>query len=717
MNETRTLFDSNSWKPSPHLAQLADKAWRPVSISMPVKPPLLVMTTEQKLEFLRQQKVGRYTLIPSPDLWRGPLPQLLTGNTWRAMIHMDYTASAQGLRCIEQYLGECLHTYANTHTETSATGRASTQRFQQAIEVMRQHVGAGEDSFVIPSGFGATGAIEKIQKILGLYLSPKGQKTIEQLLGIKLKDAMAKKVVVFVGPYEHHSNDVSWQDDALCSFVRIKALRTGPRRNQIDLEDLEQQLKHFEHYLKIGSFSAASNVTGLRCDLKPLGDVLHRHQALFFVDYAACGPYADIDMQRDGIDAIYLSVHKNLGGANIGFLIGRGHIYDLSSNPSFGGGGTVSAVTPWEYHFHASIEERETAGTPAIRQTWQAALSFLVKDWVGAAVIHTKDLELTCSMIDFIQHHPKLELLGNSDPEQRYPIFSFLVQHGNRKLHHTFVAVLLNDMFGIQARSGCACAGPFGHELLGIERELSGKFVQVILDILNGFKPGWTRIGTHYTLSDFELHYCQKAISAIAWFGPLFLGDYGFDPYTGDWIHQYPAIALSKLDFNMAMSAEQCGPQLPSLQSEDELQLVLQNQLEEFYLLAATQLARLILEEAEQRHMAPSLKLDELAALAYPLIKNQIEDRETTEAEFLRTLTREVCPRLAPPGKPWEECRLELETLLRGIIFAPESQLHRYEMFDAIDQRLHFFYVGRGRLLKAIELRSQENNCQPCQTR
>jgi selenocysteine lyase/cysteine desulfurase len=714
MNGTCILFDSRAWKEHPNLAKLASKAWRSIPVSLPVQPTQPTLSPEEKLEFLRQQKVGRYTLIPSPDLWRGPLPQLAAGNTWRAILHMDYTASAQGLHCIERYLAECLSTYANTHTESSATGRASTQRFHQALEIIRGHVGAGENSFVIPSGFGATGAIEKIQKILGLYLSPKGQKTIEQFLGLKLKDAMAQKVAVFVGPYEHHSNDVSWQDDALCTFVRIKALRSGPRHNQIDLDDLELQLKRYEGYLKIGSFSAASNVTGLKCDLKPLGEVLHQHQALFFVDYAASGPYADIDMQRDGIDAIYLSVHKNLGGANIGFLIGRGHIYDLSSNPSFGGGGTVAAVTPWEYHFHASIEERETAGTPAIRQTWQAALSFLVKDWVGADVIHARDQALTRSMIDFVRRHPKLELLGNPDPEQRYPIFSFLVHHGDRKLHHTFVAVLLNDAFGIQARSGCACAGPFGHELLGIERELSSKFVQVILDILNGFKPGWTRIGTHYTLSDYELAYCQKAISAIAWFGPLFLSEYKFDPYTGDWVHEFPAAPLAKLDFGAAISAERCGPQLPSLKSEAELSLALENQLEEFHLLAATQLARLVLEEAQARNMTPQLQLDELAALFYPLMKDQVEDQGATEASFLQTLAREVCPRLAPPGKHWEECRLELEALLRGIMFVPQK--HRYEMFDSIDERLHFFYVGKGRMLRPIELRSQDRSCPPCQT-
>ena len=171
---------------------------------------------------------------------------------------------------------------------------------------------------------------------------------------------------MFVGPFEHHSNDVGWQDSSLCKFVRIRALKGGDKENSVDLVHLEEELKKYGDYIKLASFSAASNVTGMKSDLKSIGSILHKHNALFFVDYAASGPYADINMERDNIDAIYLSMHKNLGGSNLGLLIGKNRIYDESINPTFGGGGTVSAVTPWEYHFNTDIEDREYPGTPAI---------------------------------------------------------------------------------------------------------------------------------------------------------------------------------------------------------------------------------------------------------------------------------------------------------------------------------------------------------------
>lgn len=686
----------------PQLAALTHKNWRPLTRDAAAFWENRSWSPAEKLAYLRAQKVGRLHLIPGPDLWRGIFPAAAPQESWRAMLHLDYTASAQALHCVEAYLEECMATYANTHTETSTTGKLSTRRFHEALNIIRRHVHAGPDSFVIPTGYGATGAIEKIQKILGVYLSPKGQKTIDESLGIKLKEAMAQKAVVFVGPYEHHSNDVSWQDDTLCSFVRIKAIREGERRTEVDYDDLRAQLTRFAGYLKIGSFSAASNVTGLRCDLKKLGEILHEHDAIFLCDYAASGPYADINMERDGIDAIFLSLHKNLGGANIGFLVGRPHIYDRGSNPSFGGGGTVAAVTPWEYHFHHSIEERESAGTPAIRQTWQAALSLQLKEWVGLEQIHQRDSELTTRMLQFIGRHPKLELLGNPDPERRYPIFSFLVQHGQRKLHHNLVAVLLNDLFGIQARSGCACAGPFGHELLGIPRELSTQYVQLILNILNGFKPGWTRIGTHYTLSDSEMLYTERALSAIAWFGALFLDQYSFDPYTGDWAHQFPAVPPSRLAFEDALGLTRGQHLLPTLKDEASLESCFQNQLEEFYALAAAQIARLILAETKGRE-GPRATLDSLAAAAHPLVKRQIEDPAASEASFLQTLIQAVCPLLAPAGKSADACKSEVEGLLRGLIFAPEQHGHRYESFEGIDAHLPFFFVARGQLGRPLE--------------
>ncbi len=696
----------------PHLATLLQKNLAPLAVEEALGKPSRFADAEAKLNWLRANKVGRLTLIPVPNQGAA-LGLAVHAPAYRSMLHLDYTASAQGLEAIERYLSECLCTYANTHTETSATGRYSTQRFHRAIDSIREHVGAGDESFVVPSGYGATGAIEKVQKILGIYLSPKGQTLLAEKLGIDVKAMMAEKVVVFVGPYEHHSNDVSWQDSALCHFVRIKALRQGPNVNDIDLRDLEEQLARYPSHIKIGSFSAASNVTGFRSDLKKLGEVLHKHDAMFFVDYAACSPYADIDMQRDGIDALYLSVHKNLGGSNLGFLVGRKGIYDGKAHPSFGGGGTVAAVTPWEYYFHESIEERESAGTPAIRQTWQAALSFQIKDWLGRETIDRREHALCSDLMEFFARHPRLQLLGNSDPGKRYPIFSFLVNHGKRKFHHTYVAVLLNDFFGIQARSGCACAGPFGHELLHIERDQSSKYVDLILQVLNGFKPGWTRIGLHYTLSSEEILYTKKALSAIAWFGALFMRFYAFDPYTGDWTHENAVQEPLRFDFDEVLRIADGGRLLPKLKDEQALYRSFKNQLEEFYAFAAARIAELALEASPQT-FSPETG-DKLAAGFYPLVREHIETLATDERKLLEAITDHACATLIPAGTETGECRLKLGRMMQAILSAPEETPELFETFPEIEPGIAFFYVSRGKLTRSIRLLEGKKGCRSCE--
>ncbi len=695
----------------------SDQRWRPVKTKAKHALTRQNWSVEEKIDFLRKAKVGRLAVIKGPNFWRSIYPAIQHEGSL-PLLHLDYTASAQSLQPIERYLTDCMQTYANTHTETSETGRRSTERFHQALESIRAHVHAGPHSFVLATGYGATGAIERIQQILGLYISPRGQKLLEEATGIDLKESMKKRYVVFVGPFEHHSNDVSWQDDALCEFVRIKAVRSGPDINQVDLKDLEEKLKRYPKHVKIGSFSAASNVTGFKADIAAIGEMLHRYGAYFFVDYAAAGPYAKIDMLKHNIDAIFLSAHKNLGGVNLGLLIGHERLYDLKVNPSFGGGGTVSAVTPWEYRFHEKIEEREFAGTPAIRQLWQAALSFQIKDWLGIDHIHAIEESLSREFMTFFERHPQFEVLGNKTPEKRYPIFSFLIRHGDKHLHHTYVAALLNDLFGIQARSGCACAGPFGHELLRIEKQLSDKYLTVIQHVLNGFKPGWTRIGAHYTMSRQEASYIKRVLSAIGWFGPLYLDQYCFDPFSGDWYHTRESKnEAQKLGIEQAFDLSEGQSFEEQLASENDLYQLCSNRLEEFYLLTAFKIVQLFAGELQKKldgHL-----IETLARRLHPVIRSFCEASSWTQNDFCAEVSAIVCPVLKPFRPVDSSCEAEVIETIHSIIFEPQKRQNRYEAFDGILKDVQFFYVWKSRLVPQINRieqieQQQSSSCSPC---
>jgi hypothetical protein len=201
-------------------------------------------------------------------------------------------------------------------------------------------------------------------------------------------------------------------------------------------------------------------------------------------------------------------------------------------------------------------------------------------------------------------------------------------------------------------------------------------------------------------MNNAELDYTRKALSAIGWFGALFLDQYRFDPYTGDWQHKFPSAAQPRLHLDDALTLEDSEHLLPQLADEASLEACWADQLEEFYLLASAQLGRLILEESAGR--AAQVSLDQLAAACYPLIKKQVEEFTNSEDSFLQELILTLCPLLVPAGKQTEDCRRDIEQLLRGLLFAPEKQMHRFEGFDGIDTNLPFFFVAKDHLTRPI---------------
>ena len=311
----------------------------------------------------------------------------------------------------------------------------------------------------------------------------------------------------------------------------------------IDLAQLEEELvRHAGRPLRIGSFSAASNVTGIVSDTRAIASLLHRHGALSFWDFAAAGPYVQIDMGASGDDplaykdAIFLSPHKFIGGPGTpGVLVVRRELL-RNRVPTVPGGGTVAYVNPTEHRYLDDPVEREEGGTPAIVESIRAGLVFQLKEAVGADTIAALERSFIRRAIDSWGANPSIELLGNLEAE-RLSIVSFVVRHGTRYLHHNFVVALLNDLFGIQSRGGCSCAGPYGR-LLGIDIERSHSFEREIARGCEGIKPGWVRVNFNYFISEVVFEYLLEAVHLVADQGWKLLGDYRFDPASGLWRHR-----------------------------------------------------------------------------------------------------------------------------------------------------------------------------------
>ena len=453
----------------------------------------------------------------------------------RRVTYADYTASGRALSFLEQFIrDEVLPSYANTHTESSGTGLQTTRLREQAREIIREAVGGDEDTVVVFAGSGSTGAIAKLIGILGLRIPS----TLEDRH--RLSDAIPadQRPVVFIGPFEHHSNEIPWRE-SIADVVTIREDGDG----SICIDDLSDRLEEYaSRPLKIGSFSAASNVTGIVVDTAAVATLLHEHGALSFWDFAAAAPYVDVEMYGAGEgaykDAIFLSPHKFIGGPSTpGVLVARRELF-ANRVPDVPGGGTVLYVNPDDHRYLDDPAHREEGGTPAIIEAIRAGLVFQLKAAVGTETIRACEARFLSRAIRTWQEEPAIELLGNLQAE-RLSIVSFVVRApSGRYLHHNYVVALLNDLFGVQSRGGCSCAGPYGHRLLGIDIERSHEFEREIAGGCEGIKPGWVRVNFNYFISDTVADYIVEAVRLVARDGWKLLGDYLFDPLTGRWRHR-----------------------------------------------------------------------------------------------------------------------------------------------------------------------------------
>lgn len=512
--------------------------------------------------YLRQQIVGVDSTFETPF-----------GE--RLMSYCDYTASGRCLKFVEAYLQSLQRVYANTHTEDDITGRSMSQLLHEAEESIKRSVNAGPSGRIIACGTGATGAIDKLQQLLGVALPPVTRKNICDMLSASdskvcckdIEDVFAKsQPVVFIGPYEHHSNEISWRE-SLATTIEVRMDASG----NIDLAHLETLLQDptFQNRIRIGSFSAASNVTGMRSDVRRIASLLHAHDAIACFDFAASAPYVEIDMNPEpvgaedpSIDAIFVSPHKFLGGpGSSGVLIFNERIYHRDLPPSVSAGGTVDYVGLQGQDFISDIEEREKAGTPGVLQTLKAGLVFQIKDRVGVKYIAAREHELTARAFDKWNAEDGIEILGNPDPAQRVGIVSFNIKNATGSyLHHKFVTALLNDLFGIQSRAGCSCAGPYGHRLLNIDHDTSERYRDVVQHGYCGIKPGWCRVGLHWVMDDAEADYVIDAVLFVARHGHLFLALYDFDLCSGTWTHKHAASTLQSFSLDAALSGDDDKP-------------------------------------------------------------------------------------------------------------------------------------------------------------
>lgn len=464
---------------------------------------------EAYFEKFRKNIVGNDCKFPFPS---GDKP----------IVYADWAASGRLYKPIEDYIINELGPYvANTHTESTLTGTVMTSAYHQAHAIIKRHVNASSDDVLLFAGFGMTAVINKFQRILGLRIPEKYKDQIEA--------CEQDRPLVIVTHMEHHSNQTTWEECCVDIAILCKKVDGTP-----NLEHLRNILDtNRDRRMIIGSFTAASNVTGIITPYHEMAGILHDYERLCFVDFSGSAPYVEINMhpnEREYLDAIFFSPHKFLGGpGSSGVILFNKKLYH-NTVPDHPGGGTVLWTNPWHAHrFFEDIEIREDGGTPGFLQAIRAALAILLKEEMGVKNILRREHYLVSRFLDKLEQTDRIVILEKQN-RNRIAFISFY----SHDIHHNLFVRLLNDRYGIQCRGGCLCAGTYGHVLLHIDAQKSKEITEKIDHGDLSGKPGWVRISLHPTMTTAEADYIAQAVLDITENYIEWQKDYRFNPHIGD---------------------------------------------------------------------------------------------------------------------------------------------------------------------------------------
>ncbi len=398
------------------------------------------------------------------------------------ILYMDFTASGLAYRPIEDKINAVLKTYANTHSEVWYNANKTTTYYNNARVSLKKSLELDDSFCVLPAWTWATWAIKKFQELIWIYIPP----VTKQRYDIKASVVP----LVIISPFEHHSNEISYRE-WLCDVVRCP-LDENMTTDLVELKNILEKNKAREI---IWSFSACSNVTWIKNPIWKIHKLIKEYNWIMCIDAASSSAYMNIDCKF--FDVMFLSPHKLIWWPGSSWiLVIKKDLCNKSKKPTFAGWGVVDYVSRSSLQYSNDIEIREDVWTPGILQFMRASLAYELRNSVWLDFIEKKESELKKYFYDSIKSLSFIEIYCDESYD-KLPVFSFNVKWFSPH----FLAWELSSKYGIQTRSWCSCAWPYGHDLLWID--------DWSVDL--GNKPGWLRVGLHYIheKSDIDYFFCS----------------------------------------------------------------------------------------------------------------------------------------------------------------------------------------------------------------
>ena len=398
-----------------------------------------------------------------------------------------------------------------------------------------------------------------------------------------INDYQKFKPVIFYSLFEHNSNSLSWKE------TQAEIVMINSHYDNFYHKLQEELNKYKDNYIKIGSFTASSNITGLLLDVDKIAFLMHEVNGYAFFDYAAGAPYLQIDLNdplpddyRESLgfdqlreeekrkifkDGMFFSPHKFIGGPNTpGVLIVHDRIHRNQLKPTQPGGGTVNYVYKEMIDYSHDVESKEESGTPNIIGSIRLGLMISLRQKIPHNFIIKQDENYIKLFLDELETIPNLYILQNYLLNNRahVPVFSFMISFNKKFYHPNYICALLNDLFGIQSRPGCSCAPNYGRDLLGFDKD-ERKFELLHEKIREGneiLKPGYLRLNLPYFYPEYVIKYTIKAIKFICENAHKFIGLYYYDIRSGRFYHYRNVgkeieLSLNSFDINFDLPREE----------------------------------------------------------------------------------------------------------------------------------------------------------------